>query len=179
MNTNEKLLKISSDFCLKLLFSYLDYNSILKIVKNNKKLQKRLCLNINNYKNKFCYQYAEKKIVKKFYFDNDKRIRKNVGLKIYSLSSCFLIVLFFIYSLIISYSKDDNSHTNNNTVSDDFSSDLIFNSSKANLTTYETKGRNSIYYEVVFFYVFFASIFISLLLINVGYQKIITKIKEK
>ena len=114
MKANEKIFKISSDFCLKLLFSYLDYNSILKIIKNSKKLQKRLCLNISNYKNKLSYKYAEKKIVKKMYFNNnDKRITIKIIL-IYLLISNF--IYFYIFSFMISfYYKGPSKDTKNNT----------------------------------------------------------------
>ena len=156
MKANEKIFKISSDFCLKLLFSYLDYNSILKIIKNSKKLQKRLCLNISNYKNKLSYKYAEKKIVKKMYFNNnDKRITIKIIL-IYLLISNF--IYFYIFSFMISfYYKGPSKDTKNNTtLSYLFIIKELFNS----------------------LYGYLYSILISMGFFFIGYQKIITKIKE-
>jgi len=42
--------RISNKNILKLLFSFLKYKKFLKLVRNNKGLQKRLDINLNNYK---------------------------------------------------------------------------------------------------------------------------------
>ena len=50
MNTN-KILKISSDYNIRILFSYLDYNYIIKLIKYSKCLQNKLNIKLehNNY----------------------------------------------------------------------------------------------------------------------------------
>ena len=40
---------ISSDYILKNIFSFVNYDNIIKLVKYNKKLQSKLDININNY----------------------------------------------------------------------------------------------------------------------------------
>ena len=42
---------ISNDYILKSIFSNIDYQLILKIIKNNNQLKYRLGIDINNYKN--------------------------------------------------------------------------------------------------------------------------------
>ena len=63
MSEKDILSKISSKYSLKTIFTYADYNLILKLVKNNKKLQNKLGINIQNYKIKTNYQYIKRKIV--------------------------------------------------------------------------------------------------------------------
>jgi len=46
---------LKSDYFLKELFSYMKKNKSLEIIKNNKKLQKRSSININDYKEYFQY----------------------------------------------------------------------------------------------------------------------------
>ena len=59
---DEKLSKISSEFCLKKVFSYLNYKTTLQIAKNNRELQKKLGINLQNYKTESNYGYVERKI---------------------------------------------------------------------------------------------------------------------
>lgn len=52
MKEKEILLNIKSDNNLKNILSYSDYNTILKLIKYNKKIQNRLEFSIENYKRK-------------------------------------------------------------------------------------------------------------------------------
>ena len=59
--------KLSSDYILKEIFTYIKYKEILKLIKYNKSLQKRLFISNENYK-KECdlpkYEYVkEEKVV--------------------------------------------------------------------------------------------------------------------
>lgn len=47
----EKLSKISNNYNLKAIFSFLDYQYILKLIEKNKSLQKRLGIKLEDYKN--------------------------------------------------------------------------------------------------------------------------------
>jgi len=49
-NKNNILLNINSIYSLKLLFSYLKYDKILKLIKYNKSLQNKIRIEKNNYK---------------------------------------------------------------------------------------------------------------------------------
>lgn len=64
------IFKISNTYILKSSFVYLDYQYILKVLKNNKKLQNKLGINIEHYKkesNYQNYQYEKKKDLNYFY----------------------------------------------------------------------------------------------------------------
>ena len=58
---SQTLLKINSEYILKQIFSLIDYDQILKLVKNNKSLQNRVGIDIINYKQRTSYQYVIKK----------------------------------------------------------------------------------------------------------------------
>ena len=49
MSNNRKIFDITSNSNLKTIFTYLDYNYVLKLVKKNKRLQYSLDLNHQNY----------------------------------------------------------------------------------------------------------------------------------
>ena len=50
MSQKEILLKIKSEYSLKTVFTYIDYNYILKLIKTSKKHQRKLGITIQNYK---------------------------------------------------------------------------------------------------------------------------------
>ena len=56
-----KLLNISSNYIFKKIFLYIKYNTSLKIIKNNKSLQTKLEINIDNYKDYSDFGYITKK----------------------------------------------------------------------------------------------------------------------
>ena len=91
--------KITNKYILESLFGYLKYEKVLKLVNNNKGLQNRLCINLQNYKErsnfpKYEYITYEKTIEK-------TRVRK--GPELYHILACCTIscmtCIFFIYSL--------------------------------------------------------------------------------
>ena len=63
MSQKEILLAIKSDYCLKIIFAYIDYNYILKLIKTSNQFQRKLGINIQNYKKKSSYQYIQRKII--------------------------------------------------------------------------------------------------------------------
>jgi len=60
-NDRNMLLNISSKYILKNIFLYIKYNTSLKIIKNNKSIQTKLEININNYKDYSDFEYISKK----------------------------------------------------------------------------------------------------------------------
>ena len=70
MKNEGKLNNISSEYCLKSIFNYLHYNYILKLVKYNKNLQKKLGFTKQNYKNLINYQYIIRTIIRKTKYIN-------------------------------------------------------------------------------------------------------------
>lgn len=64
MNKN-KLLNISSHYNLRVLFSYLEFNRTLQLVKYNKLLQEKLRITNRNYITETSYQYIKKEYEEK------------------------------------------------------------------------------------------------------------------
>ena len=94
---SQTLLKINSKYILKSIFSILNYDNILKLIKNNKKISELLEINISNYKNRTSYKYLERKTIIK----RDSYYYKG-GLED-GIKHCYSIVIssiLFIYVLI-------------------------------------------------------------------------------
>lgn len=118
MWNNAHITKIKSNYVLKTLFCYLDYPYILKLIRNNKNLQRRLGITLDNYKNKsnfLKYEYNKKTRVSKHYKRNPKISEETqkamLNFMILCLQGCFLLP-FFIYSILL-VAKD--TFTENNT----------------------------------------------------------------
>jgi hypothetical protein len=60
------LTNIKSNYCMKFIFAFLEYNYILKLIKYNKKLQKILDISLNNYKQRITYLYLTQKYKPEF-----------------------------------------------------------------------------------------------------------------
>ena len=59
---NKKILNnISSNYCLRGLFSYLNYNDLLRFIRTNKELQKKLGITLDNYKSETGFGYFRRK----------------------------------------------------------------------------------------------------------------------
>ena len=98
---SQTLLKIKSHYNLKEIFSFVNYERILKLNKNNKYLQRLLGLNIINYKKRTSYQCViRRKILKDFYKDdateNENFIKYFLMCAIYTL----IAIILFIYVLV-------------------------------------------------------------------------------
>ena len=98
--------RISNKNLLKSLFSFLKYKQILKLVRNNKGLQKRLDINLNNYKeiSEFPkYEYFNSVEIAK------KRKKARTGLEwaymflnmIISCITCIFFTYLLIYSILL------------------------------------------------------------------------------
>ena len=90
------LLEIRSNYNLKTIFSYVDYNRILNIIKVNKTLQKKLGLSLKNYDEKSSYIYIERK---KIVGNNPLRM-DNMETVIKHCFSSIVSLILFIYVLI-------------------------------------------------------------------------------
>ena len=86
MSQKKKLLRINSELILKTVFTYINYNHILKLIKNNKKIQRKLGIDIQNYQKKSSYKFIERKIITK----NDPLNY----IKMFFNSNCFYIYNF-------------------------------------------------------------------------------------
>lgn len=95
-----KLSKISSKYILKSIFYYLDYNRFLKLFKNNKTIQNKVGITLDDYKwqsNYPEYQYIEDFSVNFYLVDPEFSGEAQLGY--FCLLLCFT-VLYFIYVLV-------------------------------------------------------------------------------
>ncbi len=100
MKNNSNIFNIHSKEIIKFVFSYLDYQLILKLIKKNKRLQNTLGINLKNIKNKSNPKYIiEKKICLK-----ERNLRKNrEPISENCINYCCLCLNKFIASIIIIY----------------------------------------------------------------------------
>ena len=108
------LFAIKSKYNLKSIFSIVDYERLLKLIKINKKLQKSLEINVKNYRERSDYQYivGNKREYPEFGFD----------LKLF-LGNCFMIIMaliIFIFVLIYSSLLASKGAFNENNTKDNY-----------------------------------------------------------
>ena len=95
MKKKANILNIANNYNLKLLFSYIDYEYTLKLIKNNKQLQNRLDIKIDNnkyYSNFPNPEIREYKEVKNYKNKNNEELFNNI----FKLSSMNLFFIFFL-----------------------------------------------------------------------------------
>ena len=85
--TTNKLLKISSDYNFRILFSYLDYNYIIKVIKYNKFLQNKVNIKIEAK----CNYIIEEKIIDRENLQKIYDFNKN------SMDISFFFFFFFFF----------------------------------------------------------------------------------
>ena len=178
MNINNKaeadISKIKSNNIVKLLFSYLDSNNILKLVQNNKNLQNKLNINIENYKKKYdfpTYTIYEKKIIKSIpmrnkFMLNQEELETNCGrcISTCTYSILFLFLLVYAILLITLDTFDDN-----NTKKDyDKSLENIIN--KINKSLFILIGFIIVSWATLYFFIYVDCIY------DIGFKKILKSI---
>ena len=97
MKSQPKLNNISSNFCLKSIFSYLDYEFILKLIKYNKNLQNKLGLKKENYQNLISYEFATRKIKRKLKLLNNEELNLIIFI--------IYIITFILFAYILIFSS--------------------------------------------------------------------------
>jgi len=97
------LLNISSNNILKNIFLYIKYTTSLKLIKNNKSLQIKLGINIENYKDYSDFEYIVKReeitIKEKDFKPDDYNVYFQIFI-VYILPSSIYIMYMCLYSLI-------------------------------------------------------------------------------
>ena len=119
---NADIFKISNKYLLKTLFGYIDDSIyILKLVKYNKKLQVKLGLNFQNYKDYSDlpkYSFLKKKQIQESYRHHDYSNERLANLFEISLTSCGYCIYFtylLIYAILLkALDTFDESNTINN-----------------------------------------------------------------
>ena len=106
MNKN-KLLNISSHYNLRVLFSYLEFNRTLQLVKYNKLLQEKLRITNRNYITETSYQYIKKEYEEKKYNEDEEIIGFYlllffifIGINLYLIPFTLLLLIICIISII-------------------------------------------------------------------------------
>ena len=115
---NNKIIssKITNDKILKTIFSYIDHNYILKLLKNNKVSPKKIGIDSNNNKINNKSDYPKYEFIKETKFlssvaDNEGPILSCVS----SFLICPLFIYFLIYTiLLVSLKSFDDSNTKEN-----------------------------------------------------------------
>jgi len=103
INNKNKLLNISSNNILKNIFLYIKYTTSLKLIKNNKSLQKKLGINIENYKDYSDYAYIIKReeiIIEKFAFNYCNSFLYEKIFEVWAIPSIIYITFIFFYMLL-------------------------------------------------------------------------------
>ena len=90
---SQTLSRVNSNIILKKIFSFLDYDLLLKLIKNNKNFQKRSGLSITNYKERTSYNYQESEEIR----DNRTNgLDFNDSRELFHYSKIITITLFII-----------------------------------------------------------------------------------
>lgn len=91
---------INSKYCLRQIFSNIEYNKALKLVKSNKKIQDELGIELKNYQKFASYQWVKRKIIRKQkYFKNLFEIRQKMTFILMMTMAPFIYItsIAFIY----------------------------------------------------------------------------------
>ena len=113
------LFGIKSKYNIMSIFSIVDYDHLLKLIKNNKSLQKCLGLDITNYKNRSDYQYV---IRKKFERNFCGGCHGNGVLSALIRNCLFLTatIIFFLFVLIYASVLVSKGAFNENNTKDNY-----------------------------------------------------------
>ena len=107
MSNNNLIFNISSEYCLKSLFSYLEYDYILGLLKYNKRLQNKLEIEYNYLKSKYIIQKVKK--IRKIRNDFLSNV---IGLYFIGFLLSILIIFTIIFGTVLIKRRafdDDNT----------------------------------------------------------------------
>ena len=129
---SQTLMKINSKYILRSIFSFLNYDNTLKLIKNNKKISELVGINISNYKNRTNYQYLERKTI----------IKNNSSYE-YGLQDCckyccsfILASILFIYVIIFASILVSKGAFNESNTKDNYSKNYLKIIDKINLSLF-------------------------------------------
>ena len=107
MSNNNLIFNISSEYCLKSLFSYLEYDYILRLLKYNKRLQNKLEIEYNYLKSKYIIRK-----VKKFRKMRGVGLENIIGLCLICCLLMTLIIFIIIFGSVLTKKRafdDENT----------------------------------------------------------------------
>jgi len=147
---SQTLFNIKSQYILKSIFSILNYDHALKLVKYNKKLQKTLGIYTIKFKERSSYQYNERKtIITKYY--------EYYHYRAYGLEACFnyfisgsLAGMLFIYVLIFASILAAKGAFNDNNTKDNYNKNYAKIIDKINLSLFGFLAYIIVSYFIIF-----------------------------
>ena len=107
MSNNNLIFNISSEYCLKSVFSYLEYDYILRLLKYNKRLQNKLEIEYNYLKSKYIIRKVKK--IRKIRNDGLSNV---IGLLFIGFLLSILIIFTIIFGTVLIKRRafdDDNT----------------------------------------------------------------------
>ena len=144
------LFHIKSQYIIKSIFSILNYDHALKLVKYNKKLQKTFGINNINYKERSSYQYNERKtIIKEYHHYGYHGSNYLATLFNYIISGC-LAGMLFIYVLIFASILASKGAFNENNTKDNYNKNYSKIIDKINLSLFGFLAYIIISYFIIF-----------------------------
>ena len=142
------LLKIKSKYNLKQIFTYLDYFYALKMIKNNKNLQRNLGINLQQYKKAANFQCIVRTTkIKIIYNSNYDRFEAAIKHSIYLI----LAIVLFIYVLIFSSILTSKGAFNENNTKENYNKNYSKLIDKINLSLFGFLAYIIISYILIFF----------------------------
>ena len=150
---SESLMKIKSKYNLKAIFSIVNYERILKLIKYNKELQENLNINILNYKNRTSYQFFEKNQIRNTFCESHKnlKVKDENCLKLYL--SFLLVIILFIYVLIVASIIAAKGTFNKNNTKENIDENYIKIINKINLSLFGFLAYIIVSYIIIFVWV--------------------------
>ena len=143
---SQTFLKIKSQYIMKEIFSFLDYNYSLKLIKNNKEIQKRLEIGIQNYKERTSYQLFERKeIINRIPELNGILVEYHIR----SLAEIFTVI-FFIYAAICALILNSIGTFNEKNTKNNFNKNYLKIINKINLSLFGFLPFFLISYLIIF-----------------------------
>ena len=110
------LMKINSKYILNSIFSLLNYDRTLKIIKDNKKISEYLGIDVSNYKNRTSFKYLERRTIIKNYPGFTDRTEVYIKHCI----SIILSAILFIYVLIVASILNSKGAFNESNTKDNY-----------------------------------------------------------
>ena len=95
MSNKNLIFKFSSEYCLKSVFSYLEYDYIVRFLKYNKRLQNKLEIEYNYLKSKYIKRKVKK--MRKIMMDG---LGNAIGLFLIGFLLTILIIFTIIFGIV-------------------------------------------------------------------------------
>ena len=143
------LMKINSKYILNSIFSLLNYDRTLKIIKDNKKISEYLGIDVSNYKNRTSFKYLERRTIIKNY----PGFRDRTEVYIKHCISIILSAILFIYVLIVASILNSKGAFNESNTKDNYNKNYLKIIDKINLSLFGFLAYIIISYILIFVWI--------------------------